>query len=71
MEKIDGRTVQKDLMNRDYYDGMVSHPEPDILECKVKQALRNSAVIKASGRDEISSLNVEYLLSQSSPIYPR
>ena len=46
---------KKDLDELDYYDGVVSHPEPDILECKVKQALRNSAVIKASGCDEISA----------------
>ena len=28
---------------------MVSHPEPDILECEVKWALRSAAVNKASG----------------------
>ena len=32
---------------------MVSHPEPDILECKVKWALRSTAVNKACGYDEI------------------
>ena len=32
---------------------MVSHPEPDILECKVKWALRSTAVNKASGCNEI------------------
>ena len=32
---------------------MVSHPEPDILECKVKWALRRTAVNKASGCNEI------------------
>ena len=32
---------------------MVSHPEPDILECKVKWALRRTAVSKASGCNEI------------------
>ena len=53
MEKIDGRTVQKDLMNRDYYDGMVSHPEPDFLECEVKWVLASTAVSKVSGCDEI------------------
>ena len=34
---------------------MVSHPEPDILEYKVKWALRSTAVNKASGCDEISA----------------
>ena len=32
---------------------MVSHPEPDILECEVKWALRSTVVYKASGCDEI------------------
>ena len=34
------------------YDGVVSHPEPDILECEVDWALGNTAV-KASGCDGI------------------
>ena len=32
---------------------MVSHPEPDILECEVKWALGSIAVNKANGCDEI------------------
>ena len=27
---------KKDLNELDYYDGVVSHPELDILECKVR-----------------------------------
>ena len=27
---------EKDLNEPDYYDDVASHPEPDILECKVK-----------------------------------
>ena len=46
---------KKDLNEPDYYDGVASYPESDILECKAKQALRNSTVIKASGCDEISA----------------
>ena len=37
----------------DFYNGVVSHPEPDILECEVKWALRSTAVNKANGCDEI------------------
>ena len=37
----------------DYYNGVVSHPEPDILESKVKWALGSTAVNKASGCDGI------------------
>jgi len=39
---------KKDLNERDYYDGVVNHPESDILECEVKWALRSSAVNKAN-----------------------
>ena len=35
---------KKDLNELDFYDFVVSHPEPDILECEVKWALRNIAV---------------------------
>ena len=44
---------KKDLHEPDNYDGVVSHPEPDILECKVKWALGSTAVNKASGCDGI------------------
>ena len=44
---------EKDLKEPDYYDGVIKHPEPDILECEVKWALRSTAVNKASGCDEI------------------
>jgi len=33
------------------YDGVVSYPEPDILECEVSWALGSTAVNKASGGD--------------------
>ena len=56
MERIHGRTVQKkDFNEANNYDGVVSHPEPDILECEVKWALRSTAVNKASGCHEISA----------------
>ena len=44
---------KKDLNELDYYDGVVSHLEPNILECEVKWALRSTAVNKASAFDEI------------------
>ena len=39
--------MKKDLKESDYYDGVVSHPESDILECEVKWALRSTSVNKA------------------------
>ena len=55
MERIHQRTIKKkkNLSELDYYDGVVSHPDPDILECKVKWALRSTAVNKANRRNEI------------------
>ena len=32
---------QKDLNNPDNHDGVITHLEPDILECKVRWALRS------------------------------
>ena len=40
---------KKDLNEPHYYDDMVSHPEPDILEREIKYALGITAVNKASG----------------------
>ena len=48
MERIHRRTVKKKKRS-DYYNGVVSHPEPGILECEVKWALGSTAVNKASG----------------------
>ena len=53
MERIQKELYEKDLNELDYYDSVVSHPEPDILECEVKWALRSTAVSKASGCDQI------------------
>ena len=43
---------KKDL-DPDNRDGVITHLEPDILECEVKQALGNITTNKASGGDEI------------------
>ena len=44
---------KKDLHNPDNHSGVVTHPEPDILECEVKWALGNSTMNKACGGDGI------------------
>ena len=43
---------KKDLHDRDNHDGVITHLEPDILECEVKWAL-GSTTNKASGGDGI------------------
>jgi len=37
---------KKGLNESDYYNGVVSHPEPIILECEIKRALESTAIIK-------------------------
>ena len=43
------RIVQTDLHDPDNHDGVITHLEPDILECKVRWALGSITVNKASG----------------------
>ena len=53
MARIHRRTVQKNLHNPGNHDGVITHLEPDILECEVKWALGSITMNKASGGDEI------------------
>ena len=46
---------KKDLHDLDNHDGVITHLEPDILECEVKWALESIAMNKASGSDGISA----------------
>ena len=45
---------RKDLKDPDNHDGVITHIEPDILECEVKWALGSITTNKASGGDGIS-----------------
>ena len=44
---------KKDLQDPDNHDGMITHLEPDILECEVRWALGSIPMNKASGGDGI------------------
>ena len=44
---------KKDPHDPDYHDGVITHLEPDILECEVKWALESIKMNKASGGDGI------------------
>ena len=44
---------KKDLHNPDNHNGVITHLEPDILECEVKWALESITTNKASGGDGI------------------
>ena len=51
--RIHRNYTKKDLHNSDNHDGVIIHPEPDILECEVKWALGSITINKASGGDRI------------------
>ena len=45
--------AKKDLHDPDNHDGVITHLEPDILECEVKWALESITINKDSGGDGI------------------
>ena len=53
MARIHRRIDKKDLHDLDNHDGVITHLEPDILECEVKWALGSITTNKASGGDRI------------------
>ena len=52
-EEYTEKLYRKDLHDPDNYDGVITHLEPDILECEVKWALESITTGKASGGDGI------------------
>ena len=52
-EEYTGELYKKDLHDPDNHKGVITHLEPDILECEVKWALRSITTNKASGGDGI------------------
>ena len=44
---------KKDFQDQDNHDGVITHLEPDILECEVKWTLESITMNKAIGRDGI------------------
>ena len=53
MARIQKNYTKKYLHDPDNHEGVLTHPEPNILECEVKWALRNIIMDKASGSDGI------------------
>ena len=47
---------KKDLHDPDNHDGVITHLEPDILECQIKWALESITTNKASGGDGIPAV---------------
>ena len=52
-QKYTEELYRKDLHNPDNHDGVITHLEPDILECEVKWTLGSIIMNKASGGDGI------------------
>ena len=53
MARIHRRTAQKVLNDLDNPDGVITHLEPDILECEVNWPLGNISMNKTTGGDGI------------------
>ena len=49
------KLYKKDLLDLDNHDGVITHLEPDILECEIKWALGSITMNNASGGDGIST----------------
>ena len=52
-QKYTEELYKKDLHDPSYHDGVITHLEPDILECEVKWALESITTNKAYGGDGI------------------
>ena len=53
MARTHKRTIQKDLHDLDNHNGVITDPEPDILECEAKWTLESITTSKVSGGDGI------------------
>ena len=61
---------KKDLHDPDNHDGVVTHLEPDILECKVKWVLGSTTANKASGGDETAAELFQILKDDAVKVLP-
>ena len=61
MATIHRKLHKKDLHGPDNHDDVITHIEPDILECEVKWALESISTKKASGGDGIPAELVQIL----------
>ena len=52
---------KKDLHDPDNHNGVITHLEPDILECEVKWALGSITIKKAGGQDGIPAELFQFL----------
>ena len=50
MARIHRKTIQKDFHDPDNHNGVITHLEPDLLECEVQWALGSITTSKASSK---------------------
>ena len=55
-QEYTGELYKKDLHDQDNHNGVIIHPEPDILECEVNWALESITMNKASARRSNQSI---------------
>ena len=55
---------KKDLHDKDNHDGVITHLEPDILECEIKWGFGSITMNRASGGDEIPAELFQTLICQ-------
>ena len=53
-QEYTGELYKKVIHDQDNHDGVITHLEPDVLECEVNWALESIAMNKASGGDGIA-----------------
>ena len=53
MQEYTEQLYKKDLHDQGNHDGVITHLDPDILECEVNSALESITTNKASGGDGI------------------
>ena len=53
MARYSGELYKKDLTDPANHEGVITHLEPDILECEIKWALESITMNKASGGDGV------------------
>ena len=61
---------KKDLHDLDNHDGVITHPEPNILECEVKWALGSITTNRASGGDGIPAKLFQILKDDAMKLLP-
>ena len=59
---------QKDINDADNHNGVITHLEPDILECEVKSALGRFTMNKASGGDGIPGELLQILKNDAAKV---